>query len=348
MVVLGALLLLVLFSWPRLGGKADTPIAVAEPRPPALADTNSGIPFETAKPPSEPANSDTTSSAVSTNRYEELESARYYREFPDLPLAFYGLVLDQDSNVLQNVTIDVVVTQWDTNAPPGAALKIAYAQGKSGLDGRFLIDSLSGHTVTVTGLTKDGYEPELIRPHYGEFRPRAGSSYEPVVYRMWSTNLHEPLISGDRDFKVVPDGRHYAVDLAKGSIAEGEDGDLVVWIKRPELAPPPQKYACPCGLAAPGGGLEPENTPGSTMYRAPVGDYTNVFNSYVDYNSHAQDGANLDNRFYVRLRNGQYGRVSADFRATYHYFAPTYRKDPAFAQIHLIYAINPSGSRLLR
>jgi len=35
---------------------------------------------------------------------------------------------------------------------------------------------------------------------------------------MWSTNVHEQLITGGKSFHIEPDGRPYVIDLAKGTL----------------------------------------------------------------------------------------------------------------------------------
>jgi hypothetical protein len=287
-------------------------------------------------------------SATPSQDYDSAKDGQEYRELPDLPIALYGLVLDQDGNTLRNVTIDAQVTQWDPDARPTAALKIAHVEGQTTDDGRFLLGGVSGHTVTITRISKDGYEPEWIRSPYAEYGAEAGTITEPIVFRMWNTNLHEALTTGDWEFKIIPDGRHYGVDLSKGTIAEGEDGDLVFWIKRAPSSEFPRRCPWSCGLAASrDGGLQPENSSGAAAHRAPVGQYTNTFKFEVDGKAQGWTGMTLDNRFYLKLRNGLYARLSANFWATYRDWQ-TYRQDTSFGQIHLSYAINPSGSRVLR
>src|SRR5207248_2649725 len=100
---------------------------------------------------------------------------------------------------------------------PDTNLKTTHLQPKTEADGRFEVSGLSGHYLTVRGFTKDGYEPESLRPHYGEYGSQGGSVDEPIVFTMWNTNLHEPLITGDKSFVVIPDGRHYAIDLTRGA-----------------------------------------------------------------------------------------------------------------------------------
>lgn len=338
------LLLLLLFVW--LHGSGSSVFVPPEAQTPASPPH----PLAAATVQTEKIAASADSLAGKTNQENEFaERAGRSTEALNLPVAFYGLVVDQDDNVLQDVDVDLQVAEahFDVNAYPHEYHKMSSLQRRTGTDGRFeLIENgLKGRDVTVISLTKEGYDREL--PGVG-FGAQSTSFDHPVILRMWRTNIHEQLISGEREFKIVPDGRRYAIDLTKGAITEGQEGDLVVWIKRPESVAPSEKFAWSCGLTTPGGGLEPEKDQRSAMYRAPAGEFTNVFTLSVEDNTRARDGMSLDNRFYFKLRNGKYGRVSASFWTTYHYWAPSYRTDPAFAQIRLSYAINPSGSRLLR
>jgi len=130
---------------------------------------------------------------------------------------------------------------------------------------------------------------------------------------MWSTNLHEPLITGKKKFDIVPDGRRYAIDLVSGTIAEGDEGDLVTWIKRPESVRLGERYDWSCEMVAPRGGLLEEKD--FAMFTAPEGGYTNVF-------AHNQEATGTngwgfgtgDKRFYIKVRNGQIVRSHHDQR----------------------------------
>ena len=88
----------------------------------------------------------------------------------------------------------------------------------------------------------------LLPRHRGEYGSQGGSAEDPIVFRMWSTNFHGPLVGGKKSFVVIPDGRHYGIDLIKGTIAEAEDGDLVAWIKRPEKVGWRERYDWSCEL----------------------------------------------------------------------------------------------------
>jgi len=77
------------------------------------------------------------------------------------------------------------------------------------------------------------------------------------------------------------------------------------------------------------------------MFTAPEAGYTNAFTHQEEANSSSWGFLTGDKRLYIRLRNGQmYGRIIANLYADYG------GKQPAM--IRISYAINPSGSRLLR
>jgi hypothetical protein len=331
-----ALLFVVLIFWLWCGSNDRTPL-VSEPPPQALAETDSSPRPEVAGSASQPATADAASNAVTRTQDGEPENARYYREFPDVPVTLYGLVLDQDSNALQTVKIDVEVTQWDPNASPGTALMATHVERQTAADGRFEVSGLRGHSVAVEGFTKRGYEPELTRRHYGEYGPQAGSINEPVVFTLWNTNLHQELISGQKSFEIVPDGRPYLIDLTTGTISESGPGDLRAWIKAQAQMVRGQEYDWSCEVDAISGGLLEQ--PAGPMSRAPTEGYAPSF-KFQGRLKGGQSGSPGEKYFYVRLNDGQeYGSIRIDLLAPYNKQIP--------GLIRLSYKINPSGSRVL-
>ncbi len=86
------------------------------------------------------------------------------------------------------------------------------------------------------------------------------------------------------------------------------------------------------------GSLAEERDSSSTMYLAPTEGYTNKFNITVDATNKWNRSSGVL-RFFVRLKGGaEYGRFSIDL-ATYHRTG---------GQMRIDYAINPTGSRILR
>jgi hypothetical protein len=340
-LICGALLLLLLLL-PHRGGNGGT-----QPAPEAVP----GTPVATSPPPNEPGiglgpeYTPEESNMMSAIRgTEQQRTVRSFNETANTPVAFYAQVVDQDTNPLQNVQVGVMVSEeymrptFESRIGPTTNL-----QRRTGPDGRFEVTGLKGHRVSITGLAKDGYEPELgISELYGIYDAQSGSFTEPVVFRMWSTNIqHEKLIIGKNGSAIIPDGRRYCVNLTNGAIAEGSVGDLVVWIRRPASVGSNEKYGWSCEMAASGEGGLLEESRDPTMFRAPTTGYTNVFAYQEEAGVDGWLGALYGRRFYVRLRDGRtYGRITFNFDSTPSRYGQ--------AQVWLEYTINPSGSRLLR
>lgn len=233
-----------------------------------------------------------------------------------------------------------MIEEW-TDPSSSVKTKASSLWRQTGTDGRFEVSgsNLRGKYVVINTITKEGYEQDYPGRGYGPYGTQSGSFTEPIILRMWSTNIpHEKLITGKKWFSIIPDGRRYGVDLTNAVIAEGAEGDLVVWIKRPASVDS-GGYGWSCELTATGGLLE-ENR-GQTMSIAPAAGYTNIFAYEEEAGMVGWQGGFYGKRFYVRLRSGQlHGRVAFHLRAS-----PS-REGPAMVGFE--YTINPSGSRLLR
>jgi hypothetical protein len=156
---------------------------------------------------------------------------------------------------------------------------------------------------------------------------------------MWSTNVHEQLITAQKSFRIVPDGRPYFINLTDGTIAESGAGDLKVWIKYTNQVVHGQLYDWSAEIDVVNGGLLGEPL-GSAMYEAPSVGYTPSFQSQQQIKG-GQRGHIGSRQFYMMLNNGQiYGQMTIELYAPFN--------DQVPGLIRLSYAINPSGSRILR
>jgi len=147
------------------------------------------------------------------------------------------------------------------------------------------------------------------------------------------------LITGEKKFQIVPDGRPYFINLTDGTIAESGTGDLKVWIKYPAQVTRGQLYDWSCEIDAVNGGLL-EQPLGTAMYQAPAAGYTPSFQVQQQIKG-GQRGHIGERQFYLNLKNGQeYGQMSIELHAPFN--------DEIPGLVNLSYAINPSGSRILR
>jgi len=254
-------------------------------------------------------------------------------EGQNVPFNFYGRVIDQDSNSLAGVKLKLSARHWSTTSTGSLRL-----EKSTDADGRFDVHGITGDVFDLEEVTRDGYELEPYSKHtYGAV---GGSVSDPVIFKMWSTNIHEQLITGRKSFDIQPDGRPYGIDLAKGTLSESDEGDLKVWVKRPAQVTLGQRYNWSCGIEVTNGSLLIETNVNSSMYVAPVDGYTPSFKFDQPIGSGWGDTTGKK-RFYLMLKNGQeYGRISIELLAYYNDRIP--------GLVRIEYAINPSGSRILR
>ncbi len=297
----------------------------------------------------------TEKTAISNNNTDESSELKIKRivENGNVAVRFYGMVIDQDSNALSGVHVKLGVRHNIYPIPYSLEAVKNTALTHEGLqrilnpttevvtdnNGRFQwVDSnVTGDIVGVGSLVKDGYEQE---PGQYSCRANSGNYNNPVIFKMWSTNIHEKLITGNKSFDIVPDGRLYFIRLTDGTISEYGTGDLKVWVKRPEPIIS-RRYDWSCGIEAINGEILQENDKSAAMYEALASGYTKSFNYEESAAANGWGDTTGEQRFYVRLNNGQkYGRISIELEAYFNKQTP--------GLIRLSYAINPSGSRILR
>ena len=244
----------------------------------------------------------------------------------NVPIEFFGKVVDQDSNPIAGVTIQAAVVYVDV---------VVQVKRTTAADGRFEISGLKGTGFDLNVLEKAGYEPEPFSRGHGV---AGGSLDNPVVFKMWSTNIHEQLISGSKPFDIIPDGRPYFINFADDSISESDNGDLKVWIQYTNQVVRGQLDDWSAGIEVINGGLQ--ETKDYSMFSAPSDGYVPNF-IWKNQIKGGQRGSIGQRRFYLALKNGQeYGRMTIEM------IAPFNNQTPGL--IRLSYAINPSGSRILR
>jgi hypothetical protein len=169
--------------------------------------------------------------------------------------------------------------------------------------------------------------------------PQHGKSNPSPQFKMLKHFTEKNLRGRQKTFSIKPDGTRYVIDVSKGTMAESGDGDLSVWIKYDTQTMRGQLSDWLSAIAVMNGGLL-EETNDSAMYVAPTNGYTRAF-EYNQQIKGGQRGSTGDKRFYVMLRNGQeYGRITIGL------FAPYNNDTPGLIRID--YAINPTGSRILR
>jgi len=296
-----------------------------------LKNDNSSVAISSAPP------STTNQNQIAVDRNNP-ESIRQYLLSQNVPVEFYGKVIDQDGNPLASAEVkgEVLHVKVIVPAPWGDQDEIIPIDKKTGSDGRFEINGVSGRSFELEAIQKDAYEVEPAKRSYGT----TGGSFEsPVIFKMWSTNIHEKLITGGKSFDIVPDGKPYFINLTEDTISKSGEGDLKVWILYTNQPVSGQLYDWSAEIDVINGGLLEEPL-GSAMYEAPADGYVPAFQLQGQIKG-GQRGDIGERQFYIKLKNGQeYGQMSIGL------YAPFNDQTPGL--VRLSYAINPSGSRILR
>jgi hypothetical protein len=260
------------------------------------------------------------------------------------PQDFYGKVIDQDGKPLGDVRANAEITLNDGGY--GGTNQKKYSTSTDS-DGLFEFTGLHGAGLSVT-ISKPGYENEWRNDAYKGPDGGRATSTDRTIYRMWSTNIHEALITGTKKFEIVPDGRPYLISVKDGTISEHESGDLKVWVQYTNQVVQGRLYDWSAGIEVINGGLWelPRVYNGFVdlgyvpMFTAPANGYVPSFN-YKAQIKGGQSGEIGNRFFYLRLNGGkEYGKMGINL------FAPYGRLHPGLVCIS--YAINPSGSRILR
>jgi len=330
-VLIGAVAVLVLFwvLWPR----QVQPVRIMQQQPQALPS------YQPSRPVSDVPATDSHNPSVGeilahidTNKAKARQEAiGKAMESGNVPIDFYGQTVDQNGNPLAGVRIGIMVRHW-TASLDGTAVR---ADRTSDANGFFDIHDITGDGFDLESMNKEGYELEPMRRGFGS---SGGAPGNPVIFRLWRNDLKEPLMTGRTALHLIPDGRTYSIDITNGIITDGIQGrgDLALWVKRPEKITRGSRYDWSCDMQVINGGLL-EDEDDEAMYFAPTTGYSNSF--HFDARNGWGDSTGT-RHFYLKIKDGEYGRASIEIMAYYNKQIP--------GMIRIDYAINPTGSRILR
>jgi hypothetical protein len=340
---LAVIILIVLLCWRPTQQTAIPEPAIATAQPtntPAAMIGTTGNPSPTGStlvstPPIERAVSTATNQNTDESRALRLQQIISAKNGP---IEFYGQVIDQDSNPVPAVKINVSISQTympsSTNLAIGA--KVVHLEKETGANGRFDIQGVEGNGFDVESIQKAGYELSPTTSHsYGAI---GGSFENPVVFKMWRTGEKAQLVGGSKFWGIIPDGRIYAIDLLQGTKEESGNavGDLKISVNRPAGVSRQDHYDWSFQITPIDGGII--ETEDDFMYEAPESGYLPEYNFHL-IKSDAKWTYRVKRNFYIKTRGGQnYGRISVEVFAYY-------QNEGVF---NIDWAVNPAGSRNLQ
>lgn len=262
----------------------------------------------------------------------------------NVPINFYGRVVDQDKRPLPGVRVAGFVRQWYYVPAVGISAKYPKIEAVTDDDGRFQFSDASGDDLKIESLEKADYEaePQELRDFgYNISENHVPDPSNPVVLTMWKIGMKQSLVVGDKLFPIIPDGRVYTMDLLNCTLTEGEgEGDFQISLRRAQNAAWGKKYDWSFSMSVSSGGVVEESNPNSSMSIAPKTNYTNALSKVVSESDEGW-GYTFKKRLYCKTRATQiFGRMDIQIDAFY-------LKDKQ-GRLSITYAVNPSGSPVLR
>lgn len=258
----------------------------------------------------------------------------------NVPVRFWGRVVDQDEKPIAGSKISLTVRQWHMTPIQQTRGDFKNLERLSDSDGRFQIEGERGDVLTVQAITKEGYElsPKAQKSFGYNISTNISPDPErPVVFRMWRVQAAEPLVIGKKFVRVVPDGRAYSINLAANTITPGEakGADLHLRLKRPGNVSREDKFDWSLSIEAVQASLIQTNA--EFMFVAPASGYTT--NYLFEARSDSQEWARRIKRsFFLKTGGSNFARMEIDAFGFY----------DGEAAVEINFALNPSGSTNLR
>jgi len=259
----------------------------------------------------------------------------------NVPINFWGKIVDQDENPVSDVKLTMSVRQW-TSSPtdPVGSTQMKFETATDS-DGRFQLVGTSGDAIDLETVEKEGYRlmPKTKTGFaYGDsperFNPDPSA---PVIIRMWKSGMPATLISNKTLFGFAPDGHPYTLNLLTNKKIEGtgQEGDLVIELKRPSKVLPHEKYLWNLKIMAVDGGVMMATD--DFKYAAPDSGYQPEIS--IEMNPDDLNwAASLEKSIYIRSRNGAvFGVATLQVRSKYN----------SESAILVESRMNPTGSRNL-
>jgi hypothetical protein len=258
----------------------------------------------------------------------------------NVPIKFWGVVVDQNDMPLPDVVVRLAVRQWYVASPSNVEPQFDKHEKITGADGAFDLSNGQGDVLTVESVEKPGY---VLSSKAGRtFGYNISTNFipdpsRPTIFKMWKRGEAQPLITHYLSRAGIPcDGEAAYFDLMQGKKTSGQ-GDLIVRFRRNpvRLLPGIRRYDWAIEFEMPQGGLLETND--EFMFMAPEEGYKSTLKIEMPKDS-PEWKPRLDRQFFIRLRNGQYGRLV--LRLSTHY-------EPPPTGLTMDIAINPSGARSL-
>jgi hypothetical protein len=268
----------------------------------------------------------------------KLATVRKVMEREQVPLNFYGHVIDENGVGVSGASVKVTYTHFDLTVPQYWFRETSSFTMQTDVQGFFTIKGLKGYGLS-TDVSKDGYfastnnfrGAEYVHPARGyEFTPDPS---KPVVFRLRKKGVAEPVIQRSKYYLLPRNGSPVLIDLVTGG-TNSPTPDLKVQAWTDDSHKDTQfRYDWRVRVEVINGGVV-ERTD-EFQYAAPEQGYETSFEWL--YPQSRDDWRNkAETSLFAKLRNGEmYARLEFQMTATGDHFCTI----KSF--------LNPTGSRNL-
>jgi hypothetical protein len=265
-------------------------------------------------------------------RVEQEDSRNEWRT----PIAFYGKVIDEKNQAIPGAAVEFSCNDLSASGT-------SEYQRSSDSEGLFSITGIAGKLLVVHVAKAGFYSSRVDNDSFyyaGQNINFSPSIVRPEIFHLVRQGTGEALVhiqsplGGGKDFRIRKDGTPIEISLLSGKVVPSGTGDLRVecWTYDGTKAAR-QRYNWRCRITVPNGGLQSYTQ--EFPFNAPIEGYL----SYDDIDmSDTLDqgwGTNAKRKYFVKLRNGKYARLTFEMIAG---------GDQFFV---LESFLNPSGSRNL-
>jgi len=334
LVVITAIILLIFRNQKRSEKIPEQQEAVEKNGPDALTNGS-----QIGRPEPEPQRAQAGTSNIAPQKYAKALSDSV--DSMNVPISFYGRVIDQEDRAIAGAKIKIGVRQWTVSPSQGAEGVFDEYDCATDAQGKFEFLGKTGDNMEIKAIEKAGYElsPRTTRAFmYSGPVWFTSERSNPTVFRMWKRGQAEPLVIQDKFFVTAPDGRSSVVDLLAGKKAVNtklDEKSIAISIERPQNVSRRDKYDWHAKLQmADGGGLL--ETTDEFMYLAPKDGYEQ--SQALEFKNESSNWSSvIKKRYFTKTPAGLYGRVELEIYAYY----------DGEAAFRVKSFINPSGSRNL-
>ncbi len=246
------------------------------------------------------------------------QSNAFYKAWQNsnVPLEFYGKVVDESGNAVPEASISLTWNKDDMTNPIHSGVNKSVTHSDS--SGLFSLQSGRGRFLDIK-VSKEGYYTpspgSWSFPYSAETRVSAA---DPVIFALRKKGRGEAMVMMKRNYGVPRDGTPVAINLVTGNASNSENGDIIVkcWTQDAGKSPG-EKYDWRCLITIPQGGLV--LTIEEFAFIAPSSGY--LPSTEIVMPADAPNwSSNVSFKFYYRLADGRYGRMTFSMVASGHHF----------------------------